>query len=547
MVFLKKFAFVVIFLSLNSTRLMAMSNVVFPKNGDTLNYTQIMFEFEEVPDASYYYIEVVNTRLNEIVILKKVLSLAQMLSDKFQFGETYKWRYMAFKKNHVKLTESPFVLFHIKQTKWCCKDYLNLQSTTFNKKKSYRGYIIYDFGVVADKKGTVIWNLPQTNGAFRNLNLNRDGTFTYNNQTGSYEINLQGNLTWQGPYLLADSTRIKNYHHDIKKLSNGNFLCLAERDTIIGNNVYTVAFEITRNNQIIWFWDELFFYKDRGDSVNSNHVNSIYMDEKNNAVYLSNRNLNSITKLSLTHKPIATLQIGNGYKNPSIQYINHQLFSGQHAVSITPYQTIVLFNNNTAHKGMASSVIELRIPKPTDTALSIIWQYPFHFKNAEENFCAKSGDADILPNGNILITSGANNRVFEVTKGKKMVWENLSYRRDKKTDEFTVLSSYRSHFCSSLYPTYFTIQHTHSKHKPLTIKINNDGSENDNYMLQILEENGAYKVLKSIPLKSGEQKRVTLPIQVDYEKLYTIKVTSTNNPLKSKQIIISPKSNINLK
>ncbi|TAE87101.1 MAG: hypothetical protein EAY81_04595 [Bacteroidetes bacterium] len=518
------------------------AQVVSPKHGDTLNYTQVMFEYKEIFGADYYNISIYNHAHNSKIAYFKTQSLAKIIDGILEFGETYSWSYEAFSRNGLLLFQSSPSSFHILKTRWNNPNLIEMKVSVFDKKKMDRGLIIFDFGVIINKQGKIIWNLPQTDGTFRNLVINKDGALTYNNRKGSFETDLAGNITWGAPTLLADTIKVKNYHHDIKKLPNGNFLCLAERDINEGNKIYNAVFEIDRNYNLKWYWDESPFYKDRTDSITSNHVNAVFMDESTKDVYLSNRNLNSLTRLSGIPKPIISMHIGKGYEQNNIQMIPQTLFSGQHAVSITPKNTILLFNNNTAHPEGVSSVIELKIPDPKDKEPIVLWSYPFQFAKHEENFCAKSGDADVLPNGNILITSGANNRVFEVTKNKKIVWENIAFRRDSITDAFTPQSSYRSHFCSSLYPTYFTVQqfsHLVSKGRKITLKINNDGSEPDSYFINQLMSDGTYKEIGRLFLNAGKQKKVSFKISEQNTTNCTIKISSSNNALKNKQLIYS--------
>lgn len=526
------------FLAFISFCIPVYGKAISPKPGDTLNYTQIMFEFEEVLNADYYAVNIYNN--GHLIRKQKTTSLAKIIMGIFSFGETYQWEYEAFTRKGVLLYQSERSSFFIKKTNWCCADLMSMKTTSFDTKNMYQGLIIYDFGVIANKQGEIIWNLPQTDGTFRNLIINKDGTLTYNNKKGTFETDLMGRVTWEAPMLLADSIRVKNYHHDIKKIPNGNYLCLAERDLGTSNYIYNAVFEIDRNNKLLWYWDEVPFYQNRKDSITSNHVNAVFMDEQTKDVYLSNRNLNSITRLSGIPQPKVSLHIGKGYIQQPIQVIPQELFSGQHAVSFTNKNTILLFNNNTVHPGEASSVIELKRPEPEDKEITVLWNYVFQFANKEENFCAKSGDVDVLPNGNMLITSGANNRVFEVTRNKKIVWENLSSRRDSVIDAFTSQSSYRAHFCSSLYPTYFTVQQLQpkvNKTSKIGLKINNDGSENDQYTIAVLTANGTYNEIKTISLKAGKQTRLSLQINTQNIETCTLKITSKNNPLYNKQLI----------
>lgn len=516
----------------------ASAQIVFPKHGDTLNFTQIMFEWKEVKDATFYEITTLNHK-RTFLTSKKTTSLATIIQDSFSFGKQYLFFVKAFDKKGNVIYHSDTITFYILINNWCDTAFLKLQSTTFLPKQTASHLVVYDYGVIANKQGKIIWNLPQTDGTFRNLNLNHDGTITYNKNNESVEVDLKGKITWQSPAKLNDTLKVKNYHHDIRKLPNGNFLCLAEQDLAGSNNIYSAVFEITRNNKLVWYWNEQPYYNKRTDGLKSNHVNATFMDISGEHIYLSNRDLNSITKLAIKPQPHVVYHIGSGYKSEGVSNFSQSLFSGQHAVSVTPQNTLLLFNNNTEFKD-ASSVIEMAMPKPkqTDTAAKLLWQYTFNFNNVKDNFCAKSGDADWLPNGNILVTCGANNRVFEVTKNKKIVWENLTYRKYVSTDEFTPVNTYRSHYCSSLYPCYFTLQKLQSSPNNIQLKINNDGSENDEYLVEFLAKKQVVKTL-AIKVKAQQHKIINQKPVTNWGNNIVVRVTSKTNPLQVKRVEIN--------
>jgi hypothetical protein len=205
---------------------------------------------------------------------------------------------------------------------------------------------------------------------------------------------------------------------------------------------------------------------------------------------------------------------------------------------------LLLFNNNSQEKSERkgnSSVLEIDQANSKDSVIKVVWEYKFSFAESEENMCAKAGDADLLPNGNILICSGANNRVFEINRQKEIVWECLSFKRDKPIDSWTPQSSYRAHYCSSLYPTYFTLQFQRtnvlipSKNQKLAFYLNNHGSENDEYEITIQKRD---EILKSysISLSAYQRKLEEINLLIDQSGDITVKVASKNNPEKIKTL-----------
>lgn len=81
--------------------------------------------------------------------------------------------------------------------------------------------------------------------------------------------------------------------------------------------------------------------------------------------------------------------------------------------------------------------------------LEVVWKYTpteAGFKDPADNYKFYSGyisGAQRLPNGNTLITEGANGRLIEVTSEYEIVWEYISPFFDEKLDMNLVYRSYR--------------------------------------------------------------------------------------------------------
>lgn len=494
-----------------------------PLPNDTLNFSQVMFEFDDPIGCEFFTIQISTDSVNfqkELVLTQKTKSLAVMI-DGLKFGKTYYWQVNGFNKLNKLVSKSITNKFHINTSKWCNSDLIKQEVKTFNSKSSFKSLVVYDYGVIANKKGEIIWYLPQSDGTFRNINLNLDGSITLIKANELIETNLKGITTWQAPLNLNNDITLKNYHHDVKKLKNGHFICIAEKKPLEQTDkILSVIFEIDKKNNLYWFWDEEPIYKNRKDGLFSSHINAIAYDEDRKVAYISNRNNNSISKIKVGDSCYLIKQIGG---------INNTFFAGQHSVSLLPNKNLLLFNNNSAEKdrgGKVSSVMQIKQAASNDTAVQILWEYPFQFEDESENKCAKAGDVDLLPNGNLQICSGANNRVFELTQNKEIVWECKSYVRDKNIDTWTSKSSYRTHFCSSLYPTYFTVQKPHKSiiENKVKFKLNNDGSERDTYQIMVNGNLFSYTVLPQ------DTREITIPLE-NPMSVVEIKISSTNNPL----------------
>jgi hypothetical protein len=76
---------------------------------------------------------------------------------------------------------------------------------------------------------------------------------------------------------------------------------------------------------------------------------------------------------------------------------------------------VVLFNNGTGNRN-AYRRSEIRVVHPIDGRL--IWSY-----GSPTFFTTVAGTQQVLPNGNLLVTSSEGGRVFEITPEKRVVWQ----------------------------------------------------------------------------------------------------------------------------
>ncbi len=178
-----------------------------------------------------------------------------------------------------------------------------------------------------------------------------------------------------------------------------------------------------------------------------NHCNSIDYDPVYDRIMLSARDQNEIWILdhSTTTAEAAGHTGGNSGKGGDLIYrwgnpaaygrgdASHQQLVGQHGAIFIPEGyagagNVLLFNNGTDNPG-SSEVIELVLPDDMNGHFSLapgatfgpagpIWSYAA--PDFGSNFVS---NAERLPNGNTLICSGVQGRIFEVTPGGQVVWE----------------------------------------------------------------------------------------------------------------------------
>ena len=208
-------------------------------------------------------------------------------------------------------------------------------------------------------------------------------------------------------------------HHDVIRLRNGNTLVLAMEERAKGDTL----FEVNRKGHAVWTWRAA----EHVDSIlpakaahpnDLTHVNSAQELPENpwfaagdarfrpGNLLLSARNLNAIFVVDRATGAIVwsfregldrqheALMVGPGWAEPG----KIQVFNNRQRSFSTDRQ---------------SEILEI---DPRDGKVS--WRY------REPGFFTPTGGIQqLLPNGNVLITSTRGGRVFEITRGGSVVWE----------------------------------------------------------------------------------------------------------------------------
>lgn len=497
---MKQYIFILslMILSLNSYAQLA----VIPGSPDTVNYTHVLFEVPYSEKASEYAItiEAGDGQRTDTRSTKNYL----MVRSGISFNKTYSWKYSYYDKSgKIFFTSEPTTLFV--RGDWMSDSIMFRNVVTVKKEHAYTdGYILLDNGCIIDRNGKTVWTFPKDKfGMVRNLELNKDGTLSFIWNAFCYETDLRGNVLWKSPDS-AMGYKLTDYHHEVKKLDNGNYLCIARRiKSGDDNTIYSIVFETDKNNNLQWIWDEKEYYRD-DSNFRGSHLNAAYYDVQEKMLYLSNRDLSSITKINTTTGDIV-YSIGYRYTNGA-PYYPQDFFSMQHAVSKPENEDILFFNNNARAGGAASSVIIMSQPSKKKLP-QLKWEYVFDFENKAYNFVSKRGDVDMLPDGNLLVCMGANNRTFEITKNKEIVWQTDGERYDTLAKKFIPMpTSYRAAFSTSLYPCYFT---AHIEGRKLVIE--NAGTQTDRYTYRFVKNGKTIKTNTTRTLRPAAVMKIKMP------------------------------------
>lgn len=276
-------------------------------------------------------------------------------------------------------------------------------------------------------KGVLIgptWNMNLTNG------------------TPPREYDFAGNVIWECKHKACLPGA--NVTHHASKLPNGHYVII-EYVNASGGLQNPVFRELDADSNEVWSLDYAALVPPPSGSTSDwCHANSISIDVDKNEVWANCRWV-GLLKTSYTN-PTKQWLLQAKYGSKGLGDFTYSPASSEYDDAHDPEiheddGTILFFDNGGYGAGAVggdtsmfhSRAVEYKIDESAKTA-TLDWEFPGTFAVPDAWYTDKWytpfwGDADRLPNGNILITGGIRNpsvesRVFEVTKADgKVVWE----------------------------------------------------------------------------------------------------------------------------
>ncbi len=543
----------------------SLTGAVQPADGAVLNYTQVMFEFDEVPGADVYVLSCHAKGSGEI-LRRRISSLACAINSGLNFGGQYQWFYEAFRKGKLIYKSKPFD-FSIAQSFLVVRDQFRYNVLSHIPDSFENNLLFIDYlGVAINRQGEPVWYMPYDSAVFgkvpnyRNLTMTKNGTFTFLKGEQCFEKSMEGLPVWQGPSDGKVSAADREwYHHDFLKSIDGTYyVCSYQYDstenpfnrsekiwvrynTIIGYN---------NEGQVRWSWNEkdhvpvTEILKSSGSLTGSSsgtHMNGFAWNEKEQYFIMSFRNNSTLLKVDKkTGKIMYRLRGDEG--DP---FVSGSRFYGQHSPGFTRTGDVILYNNNAQPvsdktKRLFPKVMLMQIPQGKATP-RLLWEYECVMKEYPDGWVGKEGYAEQLNNKNILICVGGANKLLEVTPGKKVVWEMNCELHSSKENKWVPFSNYRSHCTSSLYPQYFTVQQPDGrwevgKQNRFSIKLNNDGTDTDTYTIEWFSNNVFKPFSTTVTVKPGVSVLQIIPlvrnrpVKKEGTKIAVLRVSSGLNP-----------------
>lgn len=566
--FFKKLLLVVVILT--SINTICLANIV-PKNGAQLNFTQVMFEYDQVFGADEYRLQIECLTDHKKMAVNNA-SLAILIKTGLQFGKAYQWHYEAFNKKKLLYTSDKYA-FEIAAS-YLVDSSLFKYKISINNKSLRQNNLIFveNLGVAINREGLPVWYLPvdenlKAEPKYRNMEMTKDGNITYLIGDDCFEKNIDGREVWKGPHDgQVSGEKSDYYHHDFAKLKDGSYIACGYmykgipnplNPSIICRVRYNTLIQYNADGKAIWWWSDKDHFSNQTifSDIAANdietagtHLNGFFYDEKQDAFLVSFRNISRIIKIDKKTGNIL-YQFGKLYENDTtVLNITNANFSKQHGPVLLADNTILFYNNNVDSKGTTAFPHVVILTQPLNNKPGkVLWDYECTSTQFAKGLRGKEGSAFQLPNKNILVGMGGENRTFEVTKDKKIVWECYFEKLDSTEKSWTSFNNYRSHFTSSLFPQYFTVS---KKAESATVNpqklfdeitINNDGTENDVYKVTISSVRGTILPQELlIDVQHEQSKNVKMKLQqkvagaVASDKLM-VTITSTTNPSDSKK------------
>jgi hypothetical protein len=473
---------------------------IHPAEGSSLHYRLIGFSFApaaaagekavgytlEIAAGTYY----TEDSFNRNITITKQDKNEKIIAEVPAFGRSYTWRTVYSGKKAV-IGKSP--LFHF--TTSTCP---NVDTTMFrfrvlkNTGEHNSAYVFLDDNkALYDMSGNPIWYMPDIGGISitpRDLKLSPEGTITFLFDP-PYEINYNGDILWKGPGSgVVSGDNAEHYHHEFTRLQNGHYMVLGidsmlwkhairvagdtcparalqgrqyaiNNDTAFRKMPFGTLIEYDEKGHVVWSWKSSGYF-DTSDLCNymppgrmrriDVHANAFSFDEKNNAIYMSFKNISRIIKIKYP-EGIVTAAYGEKYKPGGLATVNN-LFCGQHACKHSAGGSLYLYNNNICDSNALPKIISLN--EAGKDSLEKIWEYEcivedLPQKDKKRYRFISGGNVEQLPDHSIFVCmSGMYSKIFIVNRDKQETWSALPERWDESEKRWEIMGQYRASITS---------------------------------------------------------------------------------------------------
>ncbi|MBL7933096.1 MAG: aryl-sulfate sulfotransferase [Bacteroidia bacterium] len=468
----------------------------------------------------------------------------------------YFWQVRAYDASGNMIRESPPHTFQVLEAKAVLPhiNAVKLDIKTYNKEQSAGGYIAIDYArAIFNREGKVLWVLPDIPGVverqtqIRDLKMTEDNTITFLTPDNAVEIDLEGSVLWKAPspcYIGGDTM---TYHHEFQKTKRGTYMVLVSRllrkklpDSFRKEEILkadknieledgkcykwtpvSMLVEFDKQGKLIWYWDSDNYLKDEDLAYKKNpngtptmlsHANAFSENEEATHVYVGFRDLSRIVKIN-KQKGKAEYSFGEKFPSGEAQTANN-LFRRQHNAKITRHGTLLIFNNNEPpdNKGRLKStgIVEISDKNSKDDK-GLVWHYDLD--TLAENWSSGGGNVTELSNGSLLLCTGVVNRILEVDRKGKLVWDARVMSFAPGDSIWRAYPQYRASWVPDLKYFYFYAMPQMKQNGPeflYSTLIANTGTSKDSYLVEWLNENRVIQKDEIKDLDAGKTNNLSL-------------------------------------
>ena len=203
----------------------SIAQLILPENNSNLNYTHIMFEWNQMENANQYQIHLSeNTLFSSILVDTISESLIYIDKDNIDWDSQYYWRIRPIDGNNNLGDWSNTHSFSTVSKR------SNADAVVYDSENTQEGLTIFSsffdyFSAMIDQNGDEVWNTEDNNLVYYTTDGygNLYGTqFSINeDDLPGIDFSIDNNILWS-------NTGDSYVHHDFFKLPNGNYIGLSE-------------------------------------------------------------------------------------------------------------------------------------------------------------------------------------------------------------------------------------------------------------------------------------------------------------------------------
>jgi len=523
---------------------------VLPENGATVNYTQLFFQWNQMPSTEEYHLFIQNSTTTDTTIITVAQNSRIM---ELEWNTNYTW-WVCSSNIDVYPNCSEIYNFTINFLPEYFPD--DITVSTLDESIYQEGITVMDveslnFSLALDKEGQPVWYVD-TDGFAQRFTFTQflnNGNLVGFGPGKGYEIDLNGDIIFQTPNGMS-------VHHQFNKTNHNTYFlisatveeqyCPEECNANLPNEIPwqgDIFREFDAEGNELWNWNTFDYYELNeynpyyievftgwGD-MDWTHSNSVFFDENSQSVFISARNLSRITKIDYASKNIVWNMGETDFMN-EIYFSEDLNFSQQHSVQVLENGNLLFFDNHRYLEPELSRCIEVAYDE-SDYSSEIVWEYVLPI----DLFTGSRGECDRLENGNTLITVGRTGYTLEVTPNHEIAWEL------HVTNNGFDVTKYRSARIANLYPVAFSIgidglviDNNNTYVEPIdgniTTTIYNSGWAEGDYIYTLLDANGSTILSNSIFVPSYENITFLIDTNILTQFIYTIEVYPSFAPNK---------------